>query len=81
MSESKIAIRPTIRQIMAYEELREELEKNHKGQRALLANECLVGIYDTYEAAMVAATENGFAFEDYIVPWIGVEAFILSLGA
>ena len=81
MSVGGILMHPTIRQIMVYEGLREDIERNHKGRRTLVANESLIGIYDTCEDTVIAATENDFPIEDYIVPWIGVENVILSFEA
>ena len=56
------------------------IERDHYGHRALVAEGKLFGVYETFSEAVVAAEQQGLDSRTYIIPWIGVDTVILSYG-
>ena len=57
-------------EIAAYERMRSELETDHLGKWAIVRDEVLVGLYDTFEEAASYAVEQ-FGRGPYLIREIG----------
>ena len=72
---------PLANQILAYEELKEKLEREHFGKWAVIHGSEFVGAYESFSAAKAVATEKGLEVLDCYIRQVGVEApIILSHG-
>ena len=72
---------PLIDQMMAYEEMRQELEANYFGRWVVIYDGRLVGDYGTFQDARAAAKERGLIPLNYLVKRVGVEPpIIVSYG-
>ena len=72
---------PRFVNIFAYDEMREELEREHWGEWVVIDNSALFGVYQTYEEADEAAVAGGLDFFEYFITQVGPKpAIILSHG-
>ncbi len=66
---------------MAYEEMKEGLEREHWGKWVVIDDSKLFGVYQSYEEAEEAARAVGLEFFNYFITQVGVKpAIILSHG-
>ena len=65
----------------AYDEMKEELEREHWGKWVVICNLELLGAYGSLDEAQQAAKEAGFDFLDCCIRLVGVEPLpIILLG-
>ena len=65
----------------AYDEMKEELEREHWGKWVVIDDSKLFGVYENYEDADEAARAAGLDFFEYFITQVGLRpAIILSYG-
>ncbi len=72
---------PTIDQLLAYHQMRGDLERDHIGQWVVIYGSKLVGDgYESYDDAVEAARRRGLDDLECLIRRVGPEAHILSYG-
>ena len=68
-------------QVSAYEEMREELERQHPGRWVIISGSMLVGHYGSFQEADEAATELGLNKMECLFKPVGIETVIMNMRA
>lgn len=72
---------PELARLVAYHEMRQELESKYLGKWVVIHGSRLAGDYETYEAARTGACEQGLNLLDCLIQKVGAEPpIILSYG-
>ena len=81
MATPEIFQHPLIDQMLAYQDLRDELERDNFGKWVIIHDSELAGICESYEKATAIAREQGLNVLDCLIRQVGVEVpVILSYG-
>ena len=81
MSERKVFRHPRFEQMMAYDDMKDELEQKYSGKWVVICNSELLGVYESFDEARKATKDAGFNYLNCCIRQAGVEPMpIILLG-